>query len=118
MLAQLVGIGDNERKRERFTLERNGQIRIYALGEGQDRVMHDYAWIENDRGRIVWEMTSRDTERAGGARKNRMVNETIDLDAGDYTVYYESDGSHSFEGWNDKPPRDRWSWGVTIKTVE
>jgi hypothetical protein len=117
-LAQLVGIGDNERKNARFSLDRDGQIAIYALGEGQDRVMNDYAWIENDRGRIVWEMAYRDSERAGGARKNRVVNETITLDAGEYTVYYKSDSSHSFAGWNAKPPRDRWNWGVTIKTVK
>jgi hypothetical protein len=80
--------------------------------------MYDYAWIEDDRGRVVWEMTYRKTDHAGGARKNRIFNDTISLDAGEYAVYYESDGSHSFKGWNAKPPSDRWNWGVTIRMAD
>jgi hypothetical protein len=81
--------------------------------------MYDYAWIENSRtGRIVWEMTYRKTERAGGARKNRMFDDSIFLEAGEYEVFYESDDSHSFVDWNDSPPHDPVHWGVTITRIE
>jgi hypothetical protein len=117
VLARIVGVGDNERKGERFTLERDTKVRIYALGEGSRGEMYDYAWIEDDRtGRVVWEMTYRMTDHAYGARKNRVYNDTISLDAGEYIVFYETDDSHSFDGWNATPPADRWSWGVTIRT--
>ena len=67
--------------------------------------MDDYAWIEEaGTGRVVWEMTYRMTEHAGGAKKNRMFNDTIRLDKGEYVVYYETDGSHSYEDWNASPP--------------
>ena len=118
VLAQLVGIGDDARERTRFTLDRDSEVRVYALGEGEGKRMYDLAWIEDDGGRVVWEMSYRQTEHAGGARKNRVFNDTIKLDRGEYTVHYESDGSHSFAGWNGKPPKDRWSWGVTIRAVE
>ncbi|MBN1269584.1 MAG: hypothetical protein JXB04_08355 [Kiritimatiellae bacterium] len=118
LLVQIVGVGDDEYEKERFTLESDGEVRIYALGEAENRRMYDYAWIEDDRGRVVWEMTVRNTEHAGGARKNRVFNNTVALDRGEYTVYYESDGSHSAEGWNEQPPRDRWNWGVTVKAVK
>jgi len=115
VLVRIIGVGDDEYEQERFTMASDGTVRIYALGEAKNRRMYDYAWIEDDRGRVVWEMTSRNTEHAGGSRKNRVFNDTVALDRGEYTVYYESDGSHSADGWNEQPPRDRWSWGVTVK---
>jgi hypothetical protein len=54
------------------------------------------------------------TDHAGGAKKNRVFNDTVHLDKGDYIVYYETDGSHSYEEWNSSPPTDPAAWGVTI----
>lgn len=39
------------------------------------------------------------------------------LAQGEYTVFYESDGSHSFDNWNSDPPSDPTSYGVTIFAV-
>ena len=118
VLARLTGIRDHDYERRDFTVENDASVRVYAIGEGQNRTMYDYAWIENDRGRTVWEMTYRSTDWAGGARKNRLVNEVINLPEGDYTVFYESDGSHSFNDWNDDAPSDPTSYGVTIFVTE
>ena len=118
VLVRMVGMGDNERERERFRLSKKTEVRIYAIGEGTRGDMYDFAWIENEDGRVVWEMTYRMTEHAGGAKKNRMYNDTVTLDAGEYTVFYESDGSHSFNRWNASPPADMRSWGVTVKLAE
>jgi hypothetical protein len=91
-------------------------VQVYALGEGVGRDMVDYAWIEvQGTGRVVWEMTYRTSEHAGGARKNRVFDGTINLPAGTYVVHYESDGSHSYEDWNDDPPDDPEAWGVTVR---
>ena len=115
VIVQLIGIRDHDRRRERFTLDRDTDVRIYALGEGIDNRMYDYAWIENARTRrTVWEMEYRDTERAGGARKNRLFTDTISLPAGEYILQYESDGSHSFGDWNSAPPADAFNYGVTL----
>ncbi len=115
VLARLVRIRDHARKKSKFTLEKDGYVHIYAIGEGMDGDMYDYAWIrETNTGKIVWEMTYRQTERAGGAKKNRLFDDRIYLEKGDYTVYYETDDSHSFNDWNDRPPRDPFNWGVTI----
>jgi hypothetical protein len=119
VLAKIVRVGDRVNERESFTLDRSHDVVIYAIGEGSDGRMYDYAWIESaETGRVVWEMTYRRTDHAGGARKNRMINDTIKLDAGEYYVYYESDGSHSFRSWNANPPADRMNWGVTIKLTK
>lgn len=118
-LVRLVGLGNNERDRERFKLDKDTKVSIYAIGEGTGGKMYDYAWIENAKtGRVVWEMTYRKTEHAGGAKKNREFADTIMLEKGEYIVYYESDGSHSFNHWNAQPPRDLVNWGVTVKIAE
>ena len=119
VIAQIIRVGDDKRLNKRFSLGKQSHVRIYALGEGMDHEMYDYGWIENaGTGQRVWEMTYKMTSRAGGARKNRLVNSTIVLDKGEYELHYESDGSHSFNDWNDDPPEDRTHWGITLYKEE
>jgi hypothetical protein len=114
VIARVINIGDDEARLRTFTLDRDTDVRIYALGEG-DGSMFDYAWIENrDSGRTVWEMTYRMTEHAGGASKNRLFDGVIRLPAGEYSLRYKSDGSHSPDSWNADPPFDPAKWGVTL----
>jgi hypothetical protein len=116
VLAQIVRIGNNEYERKQFKVSKKSTVRVYAIGEGNRGRMYDYAWIENAKtGRVVWEMTYRRTDHAGGADKNRLYNDTLELEPGEYVLFYESDGSHSFNRWNAKPPADPWNWGVTVK---
>lgn len=114
ILARIVRVGDSENREVSFTLEKDGDVRIYALGEGRDGNMFDYGWIEDTNGKIAWEMTYRKTTHAGGGVKNRMFDDTVFLKAGKYTVHYESDDSHSYRDWNDDPPRDPINWGITV----
>ena len=118
VVTRLVRMRDDEHARASFRLERDGEVRVYALGEGTEGQMYDYGWIEDARtGRVVWEMTFRRTEHAGGAEKNRMADEVIPLRAGEYVVHYKSDGSHSFGAWNSDAPADPVNWGVTVYRV-
>jgi hypothetical protein len=55
-----------------------------------------------------------DTETAGGATKNRMVDEVVSLEAGNYIAYYMTDGSHSWDDWNSSPPSHEDAWGLTL----
>jgi hypothetical protein len=59
-------------------------------------------------------MRFEDTEPAGGAEKNRVFEGTITLPAGSYVVHYTSDGSHSYNSFNDDPPDDPIAWGITV----
>jgi hypothetical protein len=119
VLASIVGVRDNARLHAPFTLKTASEVRVLALGEGSEGEMNDYGWIESaGNNRVVWEMGYRMTEHAGGAKKNRRFDGTIFLKAGEYTVYYESDGSHSFNSWNASPPYDPMSWGITVRQGE
>jgi hypothetical protein len=76
--------------------------------------MFDYGWIENaDTGSVVWRMEEPRTTHAGGARKNRKVDQVITLPAGNYKLRYKSDDSHAFDHWNNLPP-DINFWGIAI----
>ncbi|HXI20660.1 MAG TPA: hypothetical protein VNH46_06225 [Gemmatimonadales bacterium] len=116
VLAELIRMRDGRRSRAGFTLDQPTAIRIHALGEGVDREMVDYGWIEDaGSGRTVWEMSYGITLPAGGARKNRMFDGTITLPAGQYAVYFKTDGSHAYGDWNADPPDDPESWGITVR---
>ncbi len=99
-----------------FKLDQPSRVRIYALGEGSGGKMYDYGWIVNKQtGSIIWEMTYRKTQNAGGAGKNRAVDDVIMLDKGEYEVHYVTDGSHSYPHWNASAPSDPQSWGINIQ---
>ena len=115
VLVSIVRVGDDRRLSERFTLDQETRVHVYALGEGLDRAMYDFAYIENvDSGDVIWEMTWRNSRHAGGARKNRMFDGEVVLAPGTYEVFYETDDSHSFQDWNARRPRDPQHWGITV----
>ncbi len=115
ILAQLVGVQDDDHLTTEFSLSRGADVRVYALGEGTGNTMHDYAWITDAKTRrVVWEMKYEYTDHAGGAEKNRMVNGTLELPRGEYVLHYETDDSHSFNDWNAAPPTDPFNYGVTV----
>jgi hypothetical protein len=115
ILAQLTEARNDGQLRKRFTLDRDSDVRVYALGESTGGDMADYGWIEDAKtGRRVWEMTYRITQHAGGATKNRRFDATVHLPPGDYIVRYETDGSHAFGDWNAAPPDEPEMWGITV----
>ncbi|MDZ4723357.1 MAG: hypothetical protein SGI97_05580 [candidate division Zixibacteria bacterium] len=115
MLVNLTRVKDDEHRRGTFTLDKPATVRVYALGEGTGGDMSDYGWIESEEtGDVVWEMTWRNSRNAGGAVKNRVYDGEIELEPGTYKVFYESDGSHSFNEWNASRPRDYRNWGITV----
>ena len=115
VIALVVRVGNDASASDKFRLDKPTRVRVYAIGEGQQRTMYDYGWIENVKsGAIVWEMTYGMSFHAGGGRKNRMVNTTILLEKGEYVLRHVSDDSHSYGDWNDDPPDDPQYWGITL----
>jgi len=114
-LASIVRVRDDENRTARFSLDDDTDVNVYAIGEGSDGDMYDFAWIEDARThRRVWTMDYGETEHAGGAKKNRQVNRSLRLSSGDYILHYKTDDSHSFGGWNQDPPDDPEHYGVTV----
>lgn len=119
VLADITPVHNDEERKASFSLTSPTRVHIHAVGEGTRGGMADYGWIENDlTGDVVWEMTYRKTVHAGGAEKNRSVDQTILLDKGEYFVHYATDGSHAFGDWNSAPPDDPASWGIIVTRAE
>ncbi len=117
VIVQLTEVGDAETRSKGFTLKSDATVRVYALGERyySGRGLADYGWILKARSREkVWQMRAKNTQHAGGASKNRYVDEIISLPEGSYLVYYNTDDSHSYESWNASPPFDPEHWGITV----
>jgi serine phosphatase RsbU (regulator of sigma subunit)/ligand-binding sensor domain-containing protein len=76
--------------------------------------LFDYGWIENENGEKVWEIDKEKSMHAGGALKNRIVADVIDLVPGNYSLRYISDDSHSAELWNAGPPNNEEDWGIQL----
>ena len=118
VLARIAKVKSDSHRRREFTLDVKTEVSVYALGEGTHGEMHDYAWLEDAGGSVVWEMTYPMTDGAGGASKNRLYQGTIELGPGDYVLHYRSDDSHAYRDWNASPPHDPDGWGVQIARVE
>ncbi len=119
VIAQLVRVRDDRDVQQRFSIDRTTRVRVYAIGEAEDHDMADYGWIEDAKtGDVVWEMTYRTSKHAGGARKNRTVSAVITLEKGEYELHYKTDGSHSYNDWNDDAPDDKLHYGITVYKEE
>lgn len=117
VIVSLTRVRDNESRSEAFTLKKDAQVRIYAIGErsNQRRLMADYGVILDARTRTrVWTMDVERTSHAGGASKNRMIDEIITLPRGSYIVRYVTDDSHAYGDWNSDPPYDTEHYGITV----
>ncbi len=116
-LVDLTRARNDEFTEQAFRVDRDMDFHVVAIGEYAtgSREFADYGFIENAAtGRIVWEMTFRNTEHAGGAEKNRMFDGTVFLPKGEYIASYVTDGSHSYRRWNSAAPWDPAAWGMAI----
>ena len=94
----------NGTERRGFELTRTTAVDVYAVGElrrGDNTDAFDYGWIVNaDTRKRIWTMTYDDTDPAGGASKNRVAHETLQLKPGRYVAYFASDETHGPDEWN------------------
>ena len=114
-LIAIDSVGDDVFIGAQFVVGRPLPVIVQALGEVRRDRAYDYAWIENDSlEEAVWEMDWAASQPAGGASKNRQATAFLTLDPGLYTLYYQTDGSHSYGGFNAEPPAHPERWGVAL----
>ena len=118
VLAELVRVGNHQNERRAFTLQTQAKVRVYAIGEKDGDELADTAWIEDGQGRTVWSMSNRNTLHAGGAEKNRVADEVLNLPKGAFTLRVRTDGSHSYPRWNAAAPWDAEHYGATVYAVK
>lgn len=114
VLAELVRVGNDQDRRVALSLASTQSLRVYAIAEGDRNDMADEAWIEDAAGKRVWTMDRLRTHPAGGAAKNRLVDEVISLPKGAYVLRFKTDDSHAYGHWNDDAPWDPEHYGITV----
>lgn len=108
-------VGDDASLKKGFSLSRETDLQVYAVGEIEKSETYDYFWIKDvSTMETVFEMNYRNTDFAGGAKKNLKFQDVITLEAGSYMASYVTDDSHSYEKWNSLPPDDPQFWGAAI----
>lgn len=108
-----------DRQRAGFEVTRPVTVELYGVGEKAEGDWQDYGSIrEVGSQRVVWSFRNDPSRAAGGAAKNREVRDTMTLAAGRYLAYYTADDSHHPGEWNETPPRDPTSWGVSVRVVD
>ncbi|MFQ5600365.1 MAG: hypothetical protein ACE5G2_07400, partial [Candidatus Krumholzibacteriia bacterium] len=116
-LLRYTRLGDSEYIKTGFTVSKPTDLRIYSIIEFPEDWRHpvDHGWIVDAATRErVWQMDDRNTRHAGGDEKNRMFDDEIHLEKGDYILYYGTDDSHAYEEFSANPPHDPLNWGITI----
>jgi hypothetical protein len=109
----------NSSTRTGFEITRPTRVEVYAIGELTVDQEFDYGWIVNvDTRKRVWSMDYADTDPAGGAAKNRMAHETLQLQPGHYVAYFACDDSHGPDEWNNVPATDPEFWGLTLRVAD
>jgi CubicO group peptidase (beta-lactamase class C family) len=114
VIASIEEVESGELREARFALGSPRRLRVLAVGEAADEVVYDHAWIEDaTTGERVWFMKPHEADLAGGAAKNRKVDASIVLPAGEYVLRYRTDDSHAHGDWNDVPPPGGF-WGSVV----
>ena len=114
LISEINKVTDFAAESRNFSITKETDILLFAIGEGFGQDMYDYGWIENvATGDTLWKMSIDKTVHAGGAIKNRLVNSTIRLSAGKYILHFISDESHSYNRWNSTPP-DYAFYGIAL----
>jgi hypothetical protein len=117
-IVSLLKIKNDELRSQGFSLRKALDVRVYAMGECTDTnqaEVSDGAWLMDlTHNRRRWEMRCNQTAPAGGATKNRLADTLLHLEPGSYSVFYKSDGSHSYAEWNSAPPAEPRYWGVSL----
>lgn len=114
----LTGMGNSVYEAKAFSVEKELDVKLHAIGEGSGGKMFDYAGlISAPNHEELWMMNYSQTKHAGGSSKNRELIETIRLSPGKYLLYFTSDDSHSYSDWNAEAPDQPELWGVTLSVV-
>ncbi|MEE9429908.1 MAG: SpoIIE family protein phosphatase [Melioribacteraceae bacterium] len=115
--ASIDEVANDQNLTTEFEILKPRKYLVVSAGEGfsDDYRMYDYGWIENSKNDTVWGHTQiYNSYHCGGALKNRLFFEFIDLKPGKYKLRYKSDDSHSFNNWNESSPKYPEFWGIKI----
>ncbi|HEX5026266.1 MAG TPA: ATP-binding protein, partial [Agriterribacter sp.] len=117
-IASIREVPDNKNLTTPFEVKEAGTYLIAMVGEGDAGSMADVGWLENAAGDSIWtSFNFYQTNYAGGADKNRIKIDLVELVPGAYKLRYKTDDSHAFGKWNSAPPDLTSLYGAEVFKV-
>ena len=115
LVEEISEVTDNQNITKPIEIKQEGTYLLAAVGEADVASGADYGWIENANKDTIWSTEEfYETYYAGGAAKNRIRIDQIQLKPGKYNLRYLSDDSHSFGKWNANPPDQTSFYGIAL----
>lgn len=96
-----------------FILTQPTDLLIVAGGVLNFTDKQDYGWLEDERGKLIWEMTYANS-RGDGLRDSRIQIDVIRLAAGRYRLHYKSDSQHVYGNWVNPLIYHPRLWGIQL----
>ena len=116
-LARLTGLGNDATVETTFELDAETRVCVVGVGELLPSERLDYGWIEDTEGEVVWELTRSNSERAGGASKNRVGSAALTLVPGTYTAHFRTNGRHAAGAFEGGAPDAPEAWGLEVRRL-
>ncbi|GAB3713791.1 sensor histidine kinase [Spirosoma flavus] len=116
-VASIMHPGNNVNKTVEFTLNQSTRLLIVGAGEWGSTGALDYGWLEDERGKRLWEMTDKQSAGDGMPGRNRNQIGIIHLQAGKYQLRYRSSNSYAYGHWEPGPPYHPELWGIQCFAV-
>jgi ligand-binding sensor domain-containing protein/signal transduction histidine kinase len=113
VVAEISEVKDSSNFSLNYNVEQKSHFLVISCGEAFEYGNFDYGYITNGKS-VVWDFDQRKSLHAGGANKNRIIIDVVELDKGEYQLQYISDNSHSYNRWNETPPEREELWGIKI----
>jgi serine phosphatase RsbU (regulator of sigma subunit)/ligand-binding sensor domain-containing protein len=110
LIADISKMNASDKKEVSFEVAENGTFLVYSLGE----YYSDFGSLKDQNELVIWEPSEQSAFAAGGASKNKLYLDKVELKPGNYTLTFQTDESHNYGSWNDLPPTFSDLWGIRI----
>ena len=119
-IAFLRQIKNNADTSETFILTEQSKCILHCTGhQNSTNMFHDFGWLENSIGEIIWDIRKSKRRHAGGLANFVETIDTLTLPAGQYTIHYKTNKYLAFDNWGDYPtPKRKERWGIEILKQE
>ena len=113
-IAAITGVPNNSNVKKEFIIDKDTDVFILCVGEGDTSELFDYGWITSEKKEIIWEMKADKARYAGGNFNNRVQLAIINLPGGKYQIHYKSNETHAYNKViGEAPIKTEW-WGISL----
>src|ERR1019366_1409397 len=113
-VAAIVHPGNNVNTTDSFNLTAPTDLLVIGMGEISSAENDDHGWIEDESGKIIWDMDFSNTMSDGNGRIRAGV---VNLNAGSYRVRYRSEQHYSYGHWSRAAPLHPDLWGIQVARI-